>query len=170
MSDAKNPFVDYQDRPLTDAEKVWLHEWSRDDLVEINERIFAQSDAHDKGEPIDVKGALEKAGVKQPDAPPTPTYVGAQGGVQQGPLIVEGKDNAGRVSLPRDHPLTGVVDEDASGTSEAEKWDDRKVRAEVNELNVDELKENLRDLDESVSGNKDELRARLFEALKKQNG
>jgi SAP domain len=179
MADTKkaDPFAEYQDRPLTAEEKQWLHEWSRDDLIEVNERLFAQREAHDNGEPIDVKAALDEAGIEPPPAPPQPTYVGAQGGVQQGPLIVDGEDNAGRVPLPRDHPLTdpGVYEHGpvvTAGATEAghgepvEEWDGRKVRAEVNSLSVEDLKANLRDFDEPVSGNKDELRDRLVKALK----
>jgi len=148
MSDTKNPMVDYQDRPLTDDEKLYLHQWSRDDLIEINERIFNQSEAHDKGEPIDVKKALDDAGIELPESPPGPTYVGAQGGVRQA----------------RDHPLTGVVDD-----ATVDDWDDKDVQAEVDEMKVDELKEYLRELGESTSGDKQELRDRLFDTLKKQH-
>jgi len=148
MSDTKNPMVDYQDRPLTDDEKLYLHQWSRDDLIEINERIFNQSEAHDKGEPIDVKKALDDAGIELPESPPEPTYVGAQGGVRQA----------------RDHPLTGVVDD-----APVDDWDDKDVQAEVDEMKVDELKEYLRELGESTSGDKQELRDRLFDTLKKQH-
>ena len=148
MSDTKNPMVDYQDRPLTDDEKLYLHQWSRDDLIEINERIFNQSEAHDKGEPIDVKKALDDAGIELPESPPEPTYVGAQGGVRQA----------------RDHPLTGVVDD-----ATVDDWDDKDVQTEVDEMKVDELKEYLRELGESTSGDKQELRDRLFDTLKKQH-
>lgn len=159
------------DKPLSDADKLFLHERSQDYLIEENERKFAQRKLHDAGEPIDVKGALEKAGVEPPDAPPNPSYVGAMGSVQQGPLIVEGEDNAGRVPLPRDHPLTQEVD-DGEGTgipAAQDEWDGKSVRAEINTLTVDELKDNLRDLDEPVSGDKAELQKRLFAALKKAN-
>jgi len=154
MSDTKNPMVDYQDRPLTDDEKLYLHQWSRDDLIEINERIFNQSEAHDKGEPIDVKKALDDAGIELPESPPEPTYVGAQGGVRQA----------------RDHPLTGVVDDaPVDDDATADDWDDKDVQAEVDEMKVDELKEYLRELGEPVSGNQKELQDRLFKALKKQH-
>ena len=148
MSDTKNPMVDYQDRPLTDDEKLYLHQWSRDDLIEINERIFNQSEAHDQGQPIDVAQALVDAGIQLPESPPEPTYVGAQGGVRQA----------------RDHPLTGVVDD-----SPVDDWDDEDVQAEVDDMKVDELKEHLRDLGESTTGDKQELRDRLFDTLKKQH-
>lgn len=99
-----------------------------------------------------------------------------------------------RVELPRDHALTGVIAEDQGltdprviaetgvgaqpqpnddggqvepQTKDDGKFDTRAVRAEVNELSVDELKDNLRELEEPVSGNKDELRDRLVKALKK---
>lgn len=178
MAETKDPFVDYQSRPLTKDEKRWLHEWSRDDLVEVNERLFTQTEAHDAGEPVDVRKALSDAGVEEPAAPPNPTYVGAMGSVQQGPLIVEGEDNAGRVPLPRDHEFTVPVEEAEDGdadddssvdaqTTEEGKFDTRAVRAEVKTLTNDELRDNLRELDEPVSGNQKELQDRLVKALKK---
>jgi hypothetical protein len=172
MAETKDPFVDYQSRALTDEEKRWLHEWSRDDLVEVNERLFNQTELHDAGEPVNVRKALEDAGVEVPDEPPNPTYVGAMGSVQQGPLIVEGEDNAGRVPLPRDHEFTVAVEDDAAEDdlvqeTEEGKFDTRAVRAEVKTLNNDELRDNLRELGEPVSGNQKELQDRLVKALKK---
>lgn len=167
MADTKDPFVDYQSRALTADEKRWLHEWSRDDLIEVNERLFKQRELHDNGEPVDVRKALDDAGVEVPDAPPNPTYVGAQGSVQQGPLIVEGEDNAGRVPLPRDHAATVAFEDESSETAVAgDEWDAKAVRAEVNSLNVDDLKDNLRGLEQPVSGTKEELQKRLYKALK----
>lgn len=160
-----------QSKPFTDEEKRWCHEWGVDHLVEENERRHAQSDLHDEGKPVDVRKAFADAGVQVPDPPPNPTYVGAMGSVQQGPLIVEGEDNAGRVPLPRDHPLQQeVIEGEGDGLpSNVEPWDGRAVRAEVNTLTVDDLKDNLRGLDEAVSGTKDELRDRLVKALKRDH-
>lgn len=161
-----------QSKPFTAEQKQWAHEWGLDHVIEENERRHAQRKVHDNGEPIDVRKALDKAGVEVPDPPPNPTYVGAMGSVQQGPLIVEGEDNAGRVPLPRDHPFTVAVEDDAADgdlTQETEegKFDTRAVRAEVKTLNVEELKDNLRELGEPVSGNQKELQDRLVKALKK---
>lgn len=166
-----------QSKPFTAEQKQWAHEWGLDHLIEENERRHAQRKLHDNGEPVDVRAALDKAGVEVPDAPPNPTYVGAMGSVQQGPLIVEGEDNAGRVPLPRDHPATVAFEDDAAAgdsavepqTTDEGKFDTRAVRAEVKTLSVDELKDNLRELDEPVSGNKDELQDRLVKALKKSH-
>jgi hypothetical protein len=96
---------------------------------------------------------------------------------------------ATRVPLPRDHPLTGVIAEDQGlthdsvidatgigdsknqfpavvGEGEPVAWDEEAVWTEVCRLTVDELKDNLKDMEQPVSGNKDELRERLFNALR----
>jgi hypothetical protein len=157
-----------QSKPFTKEQRLWAHEWGLDHLIEENERRHEQRKVHDNGEPIDVRKALDNAGVEVPDAPPNPTYVGAQGGVQQGPLIVEGEDNAGRVPLPRDHPFTVPVEGEPESVADGE-WDAKAVRAEVNSLNVDDLKENLRELEQPVSGSKEELQKRLYKALKESH-
>ncbi|QHB37435.1 hypothetical protein SEA_LEOPARD_28 [Mycobacterium phage Leopard] len=163
-------------RPLTKEEKVWLHQWSLDWVIEENERIHGKQG---DGEPPNVQAALEDAGFKAPPPPPGPTTVAGQGTVLTGPVVVEGENDqppapgtiGTRVELPRDHPLTAAIDDStpAGGqqAAEADEWDAKAVRAEVNELTVDELKENLRELDEPVSGDKAELQKRLFNALKK---
>lgn len=164
-------------KPLTDEEKVFLHGWSLDHEIALNERLHAQKKEAAKGENIDVTGALEKAGLKVPSAPPPPSVPGQE--LYTGPVVVEGENDQPQepgvstgvvVPLPRDHPLTAVVDDSTSDADEPEeKWDGRAVRAEVNELTVEELKENLRDLDEPVSGNQKELQDRLVKALKKNH-
>lgn len=54
----------------------------------------------------------------------------------------------------RDHPLTGVVDD--GGEEDA---------VDIDELNVDELKQHLHDLGQPTTGNKKELQERLAKAL-----
>lgn len=149
-----------QSKPFSKEDIQWCKDWSLDHLVAENERRHGQSKVHADGDPVDVNKAFDKAGVEVPDAPPAPSYVGAMGGVQQGPLIVEGETNEGRVPLPRDHPLTQEVVE-GEGTGVPDAFEE----VDIDELNVDELKDNLRDLGESTSGNKDELRKRLRKAL-----
>lgn len=156
MAETKDPFQDYLERPLTDEEKLTVHQWSRDDIIETNERLFKQRKVHDAGDPIDVKGALDKANLEVPDEPPGPTYVGSQGHVDQGPVVVEGEDSSGRAQLPRDHDFTVAVQDEEP--AEVEEVD-------IDELTVDELKENLHELGESTSGNKAELQKRLKKAL-----
>ena len=176
-------------KPLTDEEKRWLHEWSLDHEIETNERIHGQKKAHAKGEPIDVRKALDKAGVETPPPPAQPISVAGQE-LYAGPLVVEGENDTPPapgepsvvVPLPRDHPLTAQTEgvsaetqllgaqqesDDLTQETDEGKFDTRAVRKEVNELTVDELKDNLRDLGEPVSGNRDELRDRLVKALKK---
>jgi hypothetical protein len=180
-------------KPLTAEQKKWLHEWSLDHEIETNERLHGQAKAHAKGEPIDVRKALDKAGVEVPNAPQSPGFVAGQP-IYQGPVVVEGENDTPPapgepsvvVPLPRDHPLTGTVATDQGWTeptvsaetqemggtelqpeTDEGKFDTRAARKEVEELTVAELKDNLRDLDEPVSGNQKELQDRLVKALKK---
>ena len=60
------------DQPLSDEDKLWLHEWGYDYLIEANEQRFAQAERHDSGEPVDVAGALANAGLSQPVLPESP--------------------------------------------------------------------------------------------------
>jgi hypothetical protein len=175
MADLQDPRVDYENRPLSDEEKRYLHEWSRDDLVEINERLFGQSKAHEKGQPVNVAAALRDAGVELVPAPNNPIAVAGRD-FTQGPVVVEGENDVPpgpgsggtRVELPRDHPLTAPIDANL-GEAETEEFDAKAVRAEINELTVEELKDNLRELDKPVDGNKAELQKRLFQALKEEH-
>lgn len=149
-----------QSKPFSKEDIEYCHTWSLDHLIAENERRHGQAKVHAEGKPVDVQARLEDAGIEVPDAPPQPTYVGAQGGVQQGPLIVEGEDNAGRVPLPRDHALTGTVYEDDAAAA-----DDDAEEVDIDELTVDELKAELHSLGEPTSGNKAELQKRLKKAL-----
>lgn len=180
MADTK--WADYINRPLTDDEKKWCHEWSLDYQVEENERLFpTNKDADYPRESVDTAQILADAGVEHTPPLVEPSAVG-QRAMYSGPVVVEGENDvppapgelATRVPMPRDHPLTGLVEDAAAESVTAEsvtvdddKWDGRAVRVEVNSLNVDDLKVNLRDLEEPVSGTKDELRDRLVKALKK---
>ena len=161
-----------QSKPFTAEQIKYCHEWSLDYLIAENERRHGQADVHSEGHPVDIQVALDRAEVEDVADPPQPTYVGALGGVQQGPLIVEGETNEGRVPLPRDHPLTQeVVDGEGDGIlSGDDDFDEEAAKAEIAELNVDELKAELHEFDEPVSGNKKELQERLLEAYKKDAG
>lgn len=176
-------------KPLDDETKRWLHEWSLDWVIEENERIHGKQEG---GEPPNVQEALRQAGFEPPPAPPGPTSVAPVGNVATGPVIVEGVNDKPvepgsgvvtvPVALPRDHAFTAVVDENRTDAvlsevegstagqtpaNEPEAWDAKAVRAEIAELSVDDLKENLKDLEQPVGGNKEELQKRLYAALKK---
>lgn len=131
------------DKPLSDEDKKWLHEWSQDWRIAENERKFGKK--VDLTTPVDTDALLAKAGLEVPPPPPGPTQVAGQ------PLSQGSEEH----HTNRDHPLTGVVD------------DDEPVEAvDIEELTVAELKAELADLKLSTDGNKKELQERLAEALK----
>lgn len=72
-----------------------------------------------------------------------------------------GAASAGDAASPE--PVVSVDDSD-----EGEDIDPAALAAEIDELNVDELKAELRELDLPVSGNRAELRDRLLNALLKE--
>jgi hypothetical protein len=130
------------DKPLSDEDKKWLHEWSQDWRIEENERKFGKK--VDLTKPVDTAAVLAKAGVEVPDPPPGPTQVAGQ------PL----SQGSEQFHANRDHPFTGTVDD-----SPVEEVD-------IEELTVEELKTELAGLELSTAGNKKELQQRLAEALK----
>lgn len=185
----KEKWADYLNRPLTDEEKRWCHEWSLDWQIEENERLFPTADDADyPRDEVTAAGLLANTGFKAPPLPADPHPVAQT--IYTGPTVVEGEndqpaqpgDIGTRVPMPRDHPLTGQVDEaqdaDAQYFARAEvveeqddssEWDAKAVKAEISELNVEELKDNLRELEQPVDGNKPDLQKRLYNALKKQH-
>lgn len=135
----------YLERPLTDEEKLLAHQWSLDWQIAENERLFpTNKDADYPVEPVDVPNLLADAGFKDVPPPPQPVPVGQS--LSTGEII------------PSETPgetLAAMVE-----------FDEDAAKTEIEGLDVDELKENLRELDKSVSGNKAELQARLLQALK----
>jgi len=155
-----------QDKPFSKEDIEYCHTWALDHLIAENERRHGQAKVHAAGEPVDVQKALDKAKIEVPDQPPQPTYVGAQGGVGTGPVVVEGEETPARSTPVRDHPLTGTVYEnDPVLTGQADAVDDDVEEVDIDELNVEELKDELRKLGESTGGNKEELQKRLKKAL-----
>jgi len=178
-SEAK--FADFQDHKLSDEEKRHLHEWSLDWQIEENERLFGDESKGYPREPVDTQQVLADAGIKAPPLPPPPSPAGQS--MYTGPTVVEGENDepaevgsiGTRVPLPRNHPFTVEVDEgdqlpntvvvpeSNGGFDEDAQW------ADVCDLTVAELKDNLKELDQPVGGSKDELRERLFNALREAN-
>jgi hypothetical protein len=134
--------IDFE-KPLSDEDKQWLHEWSQDWRIAENERRFGKK--VDLTKEVDVPALLEKAGVEVPDPPSGPTQVAGQ-------PVSQGSD---QFHQNRDHELTGTVDEEPE-------------EVDIDDLTVDELKEELRSRDLPVSGNSPELKKRLAEALSKE--
>ena len=127
------------DKPLSDEDKLWLHQWGYDYKIVENEQRFAQAKVHDAGETIDVAKVLVDAGLKEPV-------------VQSNPI------------LPAHVVATGAVAETAAPVS---TFDEEAVRAEVADMTVAELRDNIRDLDCEPEGNKASLQHQLLELLRK---
>jgi SAP domain len=130
------------DKPLSDEDKRYLHEWSQDWRIAENERRFGKN--VDLSVPVDTDAVLAKAGVEVPPPPPGPSQVA-------GPVLSQGSEG---FHQNRDHPLTGVVDEEPV------------EEVDIDELTVEELRAELHDLGEPTTGNKAELQKRLAKALK----
>lgn len=130
-------------KPFTKEQVAYFHAWSMDWAIEENQRIHKQADVHASGGQVDISGVLAKAGVKPSDPPANPVPVG-QGNVDEG-------------------VLDAIVDDAPVG----DDGQPLTLEEQVASLTVDELKANLKDLGEPVSGNKDELQARLIAAVEK---
>lgn len=130
-------------KPFTKEQKDYFHQWSMDWAIEENERLHKQKDVHNEGGEVDLSKAIKH--IEVPDPPQNPTR--ADGST----VLVE--DDGSIYGKSDDAPAKGEFEE--------------TLEDEVNAMTVDELKDNLRGLDEPVSGNKDELQARLIAAVRK---
>lgn len=124
------------DKPLSDEDKLWLHQWGYDYKIVENEQRFAQASVHDSGEPIDVVKVLAGAGLNTPAPQPNPV-------------------------LPERFVPTG------ENTSVEAVFDEEAVKAEVHEMTVAELRDNIKDLGGEPEGNKAHLQEQLLELLRK---
>ena len=124
------------DKPLSDEDKLWLHQWGYDYKIVENEQRFAQASVHDSGEPIDVVKVLADAGLNQPAPQPNPV-------------------------LPERFEPT------AQSAPAPTAFDEEAVRAEVHDMTVAELRENIKDLGGEPEGNKTHLQGQLIELLRK---
>lgn len=130
-------------KPFTKEQIEYFHAWSMDWAIEENLRVHGQAEAHGEGGEVDISGALADAGINPPEAPPNPVPVG-QGNV--------------------DEPVLDAIVDDAPVGDDGQPL---TLQEQVESLTVDELKANLKDLGEPVSGNKDDLQARLIAAVEK---
>ena len=124
------------DKPLSDADKLWLHDWGYDYKIVENEQRFAQAKVHDVGAPIDVAKVLVEAGLQSPVAPTSPMlpeYVTPSGG---------------------------------ESISPSRAFDEEAVRAEIADFTVAELRENIQELGGEPEGNKASLQSQLVELLR----
>lgn len=124
------------DKPLSDADKLWLHQWGYDYKIVENEQRFAQAKVHDVGAPIDVAKVLVDAGLEKPVAPASPV-------------------------LP-EH----IVPSGGETTSNAKGFDEEALRAEIADFTVAELRENIHELGGHPEGNKAGLQDQLIELLR----
>lgn len=127
------------DKPLSDEDKLWLHQWGYDYKIVENEQRFAQAKTHDAGDPIDVSKVLVDAGLKEPVAQPNPI-------------------------LPSHVVPTGAVGQTAAPVS---TFDEEAVKAEVFDMTVAELRDNIKELGGEPEGNKAHLQEQLIELLRK---
>ena len=128
------------DKPLSDEDKLWLHQWGYDYKIVENEQRFAQAKLHDAGKPVDVEKVLAEAGLNPPVLQPNPIL----------PTNVV--------------PSGGTTSETASA---AVAFDEEAVKAEVLDMTVAELKENIRELGGEPEGNKHALQDQLIDLLRK---
>lgn len=123
-------------KPLSDEDKLWLHQWGYDYKIVENEQRFAQANVHDAGKPIDVAKVLADAGLQKPSAPTSPVLF----------------DNA--------TPSGGETQ------SAAKSFDEEALRAEIADFTVAELRENIQELGGHPDGNKSALQDQLIELLR----
>jgi hypothetical protein len=128
------------DKPLSDEDKEWLHGWSQDYLIDENARKF------DKAYQKSTGPEIPRIEVNAPAAPRDPR------------------------DFPNDKVATGPVYPTDVNAGQVQQYADTSSKpveeeVDINDLTVDELKDELRKLDEPVSGTKDELVKRLSKAL-----
>jgi hypothetical protein len=142
------------DKRFSDEDREWLRGRSRSDLIEENDRKF----------PAKGKKASEDA-----EPPYEPPYSVAPP-VYDPDVQVEDQSSAD-FHIPT--PVPPRPGDRVDGSAEARGEGPLVVaeeEAEVEELNVEELKEELRSRELPVSGDKKELQKRLNKALKDEEG
>lgn len=127
-------------KPLSDEDKLWLHQWGYDYKIIDNEQRFRKVDEAEAGEPINLALTLEEAGLEVPEPQPNPL-------------------------LPADVAATGFQ-VGVENESETAVFDEEATRAEVAELTVAELNEEIKALGAKPEGNKAALVNQLVELLR----
>lgn len=143
MAKEENTSGEYPDptKPYNDEDIRWLHDWGLDYKIAENQRRFAQSDKHDEGQPVDLKAALDDAGVVVPPLPVNPAFVVV--GTELQPVQPQ-------VQVP----------------SPEEDFDEEATRAELESWHVPELKKEAKERGLDDDGLKAELIDRIVEDLK----
>lgn len=159
------------DKPLSDADKLHLHERSLDYLIEENERRFKQEKAHAAGQPVKV----EIPNLEVPPPPPNPRAVSGQT-LESGPVVSEEDAKAADKAAQEDAKRIAKEYEEAQEAREEAFKRSQPTKSspstsededvDVDDLTVEELKDNLREFGESTSGSKAELQARLKKAVR----
>lgn len=145
------------DKKLSDDDRAYLKERSRLWEIDENDRKFKQGKYADDFVPEFQPGYTVAAPPIEPgsEADNPPTFVGAR------PYGVDRGVWGGSTGLTEQEALAGNAGEPHSTQEEVEEVD-------VDELTVEQLKDELHALDLPVSGNKKELQDRLQKALEDQ--
>lgn len=145
------------DKPLSEEDEQWLRQRSRGWQVDEHKRTLAD------------QARAEGKEVEEPEEPYKHPYTVPQ------PNFSDGSENTGIVPNP-----VGLVDsfeaydpdvpdseQKAHGVPEVVQEDEEVEEIDIDDLHVEDLKDHLRELGESTSGNKAELQQRLRERLEK---
>jgi hypothetical protein len=127
------------EKKLSDEDRAYLKEWSRSDLIEQNDRQF--------GKPEPEPEVSEDGGQDLPTADAKPFWE-------------EGKEPESKfVQRPFDPQVTGHF-----ASEPVDQGGEPPEEVEIDELTVDELKDELKARNLSTSGNKTDLQKRLAKA------
>lgn len=186
--------IDVLGAPLSDEDREYLKQRSRHYDIEENDRIFGNGKFAEKGddevEPVFAPTPTVGAPPIEPgsDADRPPQFVGNRPyGVDRavwGGATGLSEQEAYEATGPEPHAEVVATDDDpewqeaklanpestktASDPAPAQEDPEDEPDA-IDELNVEELKDELRERDLSTSGNKQELRDRLREAVDKES-
>jgi hypothetical protein len=140
------------DKPLSDEDRAWLHERSLDHQIQANDRQFKDAPEAEVEPEVSEDGGQDfvTTGAKAP-------WEEGQEPVQQ------------FAQRPYDPPMSGnwdpgpvVSEEDVEAQQAAAEGKDAPAPDDdLDQWNVEELKDELRSRGESTSGNKDELIKRI---------
>jgi hypothetical protein len=138
------------DKPLSTEDRAWLHEWSMDWRIAENDRKFSETVQNISGPVITQNPDNAIANPRLPhNFPEEKVATGPVYPVANHPQIQQYANTVGQ--------LPGTTVEPAP-QPEPEAVD-------IEDLTVDELKSELKNLDQPVTGNKAELQDRLTKAL-----
>ena len=187
--------IDVLGAPLSDEDREYLKQRSRHYDIEENDRIFGNGKFAEKGDDEVEPVFAPTPTVPQPPIEPgsaadnPPRFVGNRPhGVDRavwGGATGLSEQEAYEATAPEPHTEVVATDDDlawqeaklanpestqtASDPAPARDGEGDDEPDAIDELNVEELKDELRERDLSTSGNKQELRDRLREAVDKES-